>query len=207
MLTELQKRCVEITYKKQLTHLAGVLQAVDVIDGIYESKEKNEPFILANGHVALALYVVLEKYYGINAEKLFDKSGTHPTRGTSKYITVSTGSLGHGLGLAVGMALSDRKRNVYVMTSDGDMAEGSSWEALRIAGEQRLENLRVVCLGNGYSGYQKVDTELLDTRMQMFFPSLMVRKNAYAFPDWMQGYEGHYVKLNEQRYKELLNEA
>lgn len=202
---ELKKRVIDLTYKLGLTHLGSCLNAVTIIDNIYKVKKENEPFILSQGHAALALYVVLEKYYFKDAEELFRKYGTHPYRSEKDLIWCSTGSLGQGIGIGVGMALADRKRNVYVITSDGDMAEGSSWEALRVATDYKLENLRITCIANGFSGYRKVETDLLDLRMQYFYPSLMLKVNTFAYPDWIQGINGHYVKMDEKMYKEILS--
>lgn len=203
-MTELKKRIVDLAYKHKLTHISSCLNAIDAIDKIYSIKKDNEPFILSQGHAGLALYVVLEKYKKIDAEYLIKKHGTHPSRDEKDGIYCSTGSLGQGLTVAVGMALADKSRNVYVLTSDGEMAEGASWEALRLASEYQLENLRITCIANGYSAYGKVDTDLLDLRMQYFYPSLVVRVNLFAYPDFLQGLEGHYVKLDEKKYKEIL---
>jgi len=202
--TDLKKRVIDLTYKLGLTHLGSCLNAVSIIDNIYKVKKENEPFILAQGHAALALYVVLEKYYFKDAEVLFKKYGTHPYRNVDDQIWCSTGSLGQGLGIGVGMALADRKRNVYVVTSDGDMAEGSNWEALRVATDYQLENLRITCIANGFSGYKQVDSDLLDLRMQYFYPSLMLKVNTFAYPDWLQGVAAHYEKLTKERYEEIL---
>jgi len=202
-LNKLERRIIDISYKKGLSHIGSCLTAVRLIDHIYLVKRHDEPFILDNGHAGLALYVVLEKFHFKDAEALFDKHGVHPNRDEQDLIYCSTGSLGQGIAIAVGMALADRSKNVYILTSDGAMAEGSNWEALRIAGEQRLENLRVTVNANGHSAYNKVDTELLDIRMQYFFPSLVARTNLLDYPDWLQGLNGHYVTMDEQKYKEI----
>jgi len=177
--------------------------AVSPIEAIYKIKKENEPFILSNGHAGLALYTVLEQWMKGSAEELYLKHGIHPNRDLKDGIYASTGSLGHGIGLAVGMALADRKRTVYVMLSDGECAEGSVWEALRIAGEQRLENLRVVVLCNGYSAYGSVDVDLLGQRLEMFYPSLVIKANMFNYPEFLQGLQGHYVVMNEEQYKKL----
>lgn len=203
MLTDLKRRIVDISYKKRLSHISSCLTAVDLIDNIYKVKKEDEPFVLDNGHAGVALYTVLEKYYFKDAEKLFDKHGVHPNRDTENKIFCSTGSLGQGLPISVGMALADRGKNVYVLTSDGAMAEGSNWEALRIAGEKRLENLRVTVNANGYTALGKSDTDLLDTRLQFFFPCLVIKTDVFDLPDWIQGVDGHYVVLDEEKYKEL----
>jgi transketolase len=203
LLDKLSRRIIDISYKKGLSHLSSCLTAVKLIDHIFLAKRLGEPFILDNGHAGLALYVVLEKFHFIDAEKLFDKHGVHPNRDADDFIDCSTGSLGQGLPIAVGMALADRSKNVYVLTSDGAMTEGSNWEALRIAGEKRLENLRVTVNANGTSAYQRTDTELLDARMQYFYPSLVAKTNLLDYPDWLQGIGGHYEVMDEKRYKEI----
>lgn len=202
-LNEWEQRIVDISYKKNLSHLSSCLTSFRLIDNIYKVKKDDEPFILDNGHAGLALYVALEKWYFMDAEKLFDKHGVHPNRDENDHIFASTGSLGQGLAIAVGMALADRSKNVYALTSDGAMAEGSNWEALRIAGELQLENLRITVNANGTSAYGKTDPDLLDMRMQYFFPSLVLQPNLYDQPAWIQGVAGHYVVMDEEKYKEI----
>jgi transketolase len=177
--------------------------AVGLIDKIYKVKKKNDIFVLSNGHTGLALYVVLEKYHKLDAEKLFDFHGVHPNRNGYHRISVSTGSLGHGLPIAVGMALANRKRNVFVLISDGECAEGSMWEALRIATENRLENLRIMLMANGMGAYGKVDIEYLRHRILTFYPLLIVETDMYKYPDFLNGQEGHYHTLTEEEYKEV----
>jgi transketolase len=202
-LSKLERRIVDISYKKNLAHLSSCLTAVRLIDQIYQVKKDDESFVLDNGHAGLALYVILEKFWFSDAEKLFDKHGVHPNRDKEDRIDVSTGSLGQGLPIAVGMAIADRKKNVYVLTSDGAMSEGSNWEALRIAGELQLENLRVFVNANGYSAYKKVDADLLEARIRYFYPSIVMQTNLFDFPEWLQGIDGHYVTLDEKKYKQL----
>ena len=174
-----------------------------LINNIYLIKKESEPFILANGHAALALYVILEKTYFKDAEKLWEKHGTHPNRDEKDKIYCSTGSLGQGIPIAVGMALADRTSNVYVLSSDGDLAEGSNWEALRIAGELRLENLRITINANSYGAYSKIDVDLLDERLQMFYPTLVVKTQLFDWPEWLQGQQAHYHVMSDKEYKEL----
>lgn len=203
-LNKLEQRVIDISYSKGLSHIGSCLTAVRLIDSIFQVKKDNEPFILDNGHAGLALYIVLEKKGYRSAEEMFDKHGVHPNRDIENGIDASSGSLGHGIGIAVGMALADRTRDVYVLTSDGAMTEGSNWEALRIAAELRLENLKVMCNANGYSAYQKTDSELLDLRMQYFYPSLVQYTNLYNWPEFLQGLSGHYHKLTKEDYESLI---
>ena len=90
----LKKRILDIAYKNKLSHLGSYLSSVDIIDEIYNKKSLEDIFILSSGHAALAMYVVIEKYTGIDAEKLFKKHGGHPHRDESNGIFCSTGSLG-----------------------------------------------------------------------------------------------------------------
>ena len=203
MLSELQKRCVDISYEKKLSHLSSVLNTVDVVDKTYEVMKEGDVFVLGNSHAALALYVVLEKHRGKDAEKLYDKHGTHANRDEEDGIYVSGGSLGQAETLAVGMAMAERDKNVYLVTSDGACAEGSIWESLAIARSQRVENLRIAVIANGYGAYGKIDVEDLDTRLNAFYPTLVIKKDLFDLPDWMQGIDGHYVVMNEKQYKEI----
>ena len=204
-LTNLEKRVLEISYKKKLSHIGSCLNAVQVIDDCYASMQEGDKFVLSQGHAFLALAVVLEKYKGLDAEKLVDEHGTHPNKNLEEDIYVSTGSLGQGLPIAVGMAIADKAHNVYVVTSDGEMNEGSMWEALRVAGDLRLENLRIAVIANGYSAYGKVDTELLTQRIKLFYPSIVVPTDLFKFPEWLQSLKGHYVIMNDEQYKEVSN--
>jgi len=102
----------------------------------------DDTFILSKGHGSLAQFVALEALGVISPEQLnrYCKPGwplaTHPDYGTPG-IEASTGSLGHGLGLAIGMAYADKMsakdRDIYVVMSDGELMEGSVWEALMVA--------------------------------------------------------------------------
>lgn len=204
---KLEKRIIDISYKKKLSHISSCLTAVNLIDNIYKVKKENDIFVLSSGHSALALYVVLEKIYFKDAEKLFDKHGVHPNRDLDDEIYCSSGSLGNGIMIAVGMALADKTRDIYVLMSDGECAEGSVWEALRVAGELRLENLKIMVNANGTGAYGKIDIDMLDTRLQMFYPCLVVKTNMFKYPDYLQGYDGHYKVLNEEEYKEVISET
>lgn len=204
-LNKLEQRVIDISYAKKLSHIGSCLTSVRLIDAIFQVKKDHEPFVLDNGHAGLALYVVLEKKGFKSAELMFDKHGVHPNRDVENGIDASSGSLGHGIGIAVGMAIADRTRDVYVLTSDGAMTEGSNWEALRIASELRLENLKIMVNANGYSAYQKTDTEALDMRLQYFYPSLVEYTNLYEWPEYLQGLGAHYHILSEAEYKELNN--
>lgn len=205
LLNKLELRVLEISHKLKLSHLSSCLNAVNVIDMIYQVKKQEDIVVLSAGHLGLALYVVLEKNGLGNAEELFEKHGVHPNRDLDHGIHVSTGSLGQGLPIAVGMALANRNRDVFVISTDGEMNEGSMWEALRVAAENRLENLKVSILANGYSAYGTVDEDWLEQRVMAFYPCMVVRTNMFKYPDWLQGLQGHYHVMSDENYQEILN--
>lgn len=154
-----KRRIIEISFKNRLSHIGSCLSVVDITDAIYQIKQPDEKFILSGGHGALALYIVLEQFGGKNAEEVFHHHGVHPDRCDTCNLDCSTGSLGHGLPIAVGMALADTRKKVYCTITDGETAEGSIWEALRIGAKNNLANLKVVLNANGFGGYDPVNIE------------------------------------------------
>jgi transketolase len=153
---QFRKRILKISQHTPL-HVAPSFSCLEMVDVVYyglmrrsEDGRLRDTFILSKGHGAAAQYVVLEAL-GILASEDLDKMclvdgklGTHPDYGTPG-IEASTGSLGHGLPLALGMALSDKvnhiDRLIYLVMSDGEMQEGSVWEALMLAPTLGLTNL------------------------------------------------------------------
>ena len=199
----LKKRILEISYKNNLSHIGSCITSVDIIDRIYKVKKDQEPFILSNGHAGLALYVILEKYKNKNAEELWEKHGTHPNRDVKNGIWCSTGSLGQGLPIALGMALSNKNKNVYCLISDGECAEGSIWESLRIAKEQELSNLKIYLNINGWSAYEKIDKKYLIKRIKAFeFPVEIIETNVNEYL-FLEGLKGHYCKITKEDYEKI----
>jgi len=196
-----KKRLLEISYKFGLTHIGSCLTSLGAISRIFLFKLPNEKFILSNGHAGLALYVILEKHGFANAEKLFKKHGTHPNR--DNVIDCSTGSLGQGLPIAVGMALAHRDRKIHCMISDGECAEGSIWESLTIAKEEKLSNLKIYLIMNGWSAYKKVDKNYLIKRIKAFkFPVKIIKTNMNEYP-FLKGLAGHYDKIKKEDYEKI----
>ena len=112
-MKELYKRLLDICYERQLHHLGSYFSALQIIDEIYSQKNDDDIFILSNGHAVVALYVILEKYYGLDAVELHEKYGDHPKRNELDKLHCSTGSLGMGVTVAVGRALANPDRDVY----------------------------------------------------------------------------------------------
>jgi len=157
-----KERILEISKSGKLSHIGSCLTAVDIIEEIYKSKKPKDRFILSSGHAHLAHSVIA----GL-------KPGVHCDRELG--CDVSTGSLGQGLPIALGIALADRSKNVWCLISDGECAEGSIWEALRIKNDLNVDNLWVFVNINGWSAYDAVDKEKLIIRLMAFCPSVIIR--------------------------------
>jgi len=199
------KRILEISYKNKLSHLGSYFSSVDIIDQIYSQKEEDDIFILSAGHCATALYVVIEKYYGINAEYLFNKHGGHPHRDEDNKLFCSTGSLGAGITVAVGRALANKNRTVHCLISDGECAEGSVWESLKFIYENNLKNIKVYVNVNGYAAYDTVDIQYLVSRLRSFLPDINIHyTNVNKFP-FLRGLNAHYHIMDKEDHDQALN--
>lgn len=197
---DLKRRIIDISYRNKLSHLGSCLTAVDIIKEIYDIKKPDEKFVLSSGHAGLALYVVLEQKGGKNAEDIFAHHGVHPGKCVDCGIDCSTGSLGQGLPIACGMALADRSKNVYCLISDGECAEGSIHEAMRIKTEQELGNLRVYINVNGWSAYQKSNRGWIYHNYEYLAD---IRETEPGLP-FLKGQDAHYVVMSEDQYEEAM---
>lgn len=226
---DVKKRIINISYALGLSHLGSCLTMVDLLDTVYKVRKKDDPVILSAGHSALALYAVLEKYEGVDAQVLFDTHGVHPNRDRRNgkpIIWASSGSLGHGLGISVGYALANPNKTIYCLTTDGELAEGAMYEALRIASEYDLDNMKLVVNANGYSAYQDVDPMPLISRLQSFgwgvykaktkqeieeglgifvekTPIATFVETKFEFP-FLEGINAHYMTMTEENYKQAM---
>jgi transketolase N-terminal domain/subunit len=200
-MINLKKRILDIAYKNKLSHLGSYLSSLEIIEEIYKKKKPEDIFILSSGHAALALYVVLEAHEGRNAEELFKKHGGHPHRDEKNGLYCSTGSLGLGITIAVGRALANPKRKVYVLISDGEAAEGSIWESLRFIYEQNIKNIEIYANINGYAAYDKIDVEYLSKRLLSFLPNINLRYTSVNQYPFLKGINAHYHVMSEEDYK------
>jgi transketolase len=205
MVMDLKKRIAEIAYKHRLGHLGSYLSSVDIIDEMFSKMKEDDIFILSSGHCALALYVCLEKYHGINAEDMFIKHGGHPHRDEENKIYCSTGSLGLGITIAVGRAVANPSRKVWVLVSDGEAAEGSVWESLKTIQEDGIENIEVYVNINGLCAYKEVDVDYISTRLRAFLPTINLRYTTVEQYPFLKGLNAHYHVMSEENYKQVLN--
>ena len=156
IIKSIKSNILQLSHKAKSSHIGGCLSIVDILVVLFNSilrkksgKKFKDSFILSKGHACLALYCtlfekgILSKSYGENNTLLMSHASHHVPG-----IKFSTGSLGHGLPVAIGSALSAKKdkndRKVYVLISDGELNEGTTWEALMFAAHHKLNNLCVI---------------------------------------------------------------
>lgn len=172
LLTREQKETrgniLKLAHEANHSHIGSCLSSVDLIDAVYKTKKNDEKFILSNGHAGMALYIVLQKYGKIKDANVIKDFYIHPNRNIASEIHVSTGSLGQGLPIALGMAFANRNKDIYCLISDGECAEGSIWETLRIATDKKVYNLKIILDANGWGGYDPVESETLKRRLEAF---------------------------------------
>ena len=159
---------IEGVYNAKSGHPGGSLSCTDIICYLYnkvlnvDPKNPSDPdrdrFVLSKGHCAPALYSALglKGFFDVNEIKNLRKIGSflqgHPCKAITSGIDMSTGSLGQGISVAVGMALSAKLQGkdyrVYTLLGDGECQEGQVWEAMMFAGHRKLDNLCIIIDNN-----------------------------------------------------------
>lgn len=150
-------------FDAKVGHIGGNLSCIDILALLHtEILASDDRFVLSKGHAAGALYIALWATGRLSDDDLatFHGNGTilagHPPPAGIDGITFATGSLGHGASLAAGLALSarlrGRRRRVFCLMSDGDLQEGSTWEALAFSGHHRLAELTLIVDKNDLQG-------------------------------------------------------
>lgn len=165
-MKKIKKNCLKNIRKNILihahianaSHVGSCLSIVEILYTLYfHNLKKKDEFILSKGHAALALYCTLTERGILNKKQLntFGKNNSllmshvsHKVKG----VNFSTGSLGHGLPYAVGRALGEKinktKIKIYVLISDGELNEGTTWESLLFASYHKLDNLIIIIDNN-----------------------------------------------------------
>jgi len=167
---KLRLEIFEMVVKAKGGHLGGAFSVIDVLTVLYKNVLKHDPavpdwedrdrLIFSKGHCCLALYTILAEC-GYFEKSLLEKYSIdggsfagHPEKDIVPGVEVGAGSLGHGLGIGVGMALAGKidKKNyrVFVVSSDGELNEGSTWEAIMSASQYKLHNLILIVDYNKY---------------------------------------------------------
>ncbi len=172
----LRRRMLDAMYKAGRGHLPSAFSLTEVLQVLYDSVLSHDParplwperdrLILSKGHGCLALYAILADKGYFPAEDLdafcaFDSHlGGHPERGHTPGVEASTGSLGHGPSLGVGMALAaaldGRPSRVFVICGDGESDEGAVWEAMLSAAKHRLDRFTLLIDHNKLQSWGRV---------------------------------------------------
>ena len=141
---EPRKRVFQICYENKNPHLASSLSCLKIIEDVYKDFDfDNDVFILSKGHACPALYAVLEKYnFHPNVVQ------RHPDIDVNNGISCTTGSLGHGLPIGVGMALAKKLKkengNIYVLMGDKECQAGTTQESQDLIQELKLNNITIL---------------------------------------------------------------
>lgn len=169
----IRRRLLDLYYRAKCGHIACSLSCIDLIYEVFRSRTSEERFILSKGHAAGALYVVMNEFGLLSDRELetFYADGTrlaaHPSAHLSSEVPFGLGSLGHGLPLAAGIAytkqLSNCNDRTFVLMSDGETNEGTTWEAAHFAVRHGLHSLVVIIDKNGLQGFGRTADVLGDT--------------------------------------------
>lgn len=161
---KMRRRDVQAVYEAGAGHIGGEMSVMDLLTALYfdvlsvDPKNPKDPkrdrLVLSKGHTALALYIVLSEKGFIPKEEIetflqpHSRLNGHPNRTKVPGVETNTGPLGHGLPIGVGMAqaakLSGDTWRTFVITGDGEMQEGSNWEAIMAAAQFKLDNLTLI---------------------------------------------------------------
>src|SRR5712692_9126371 len=158
-----RRRILDISQQVGALHIGSASSCTALVDCIYHGPMRRkvdgtfaDTFVMSKGHGCMIQYVILEDHGVLSRQDLDNyckpngRLGCHPDYGNPG-IEASTGSLGHGLSMVVGMAIAERGRQtggiIYTVLSDGEVQEGSTWEAVLMASSLGLTNI-VACVDN-----------------------------------------------------------
>ncbi len=169
---EIRRKLIEFHKRTGRGHVGCGLSAVEILTTLYYGiMTEKDSFILSKGHACGALYVVLNDMGKLPTEEM-EKLEEHPKRDARYGIEASTGSLGHGLSMGIGIALAKRLDNengkVYVLMGDGECDEGQVWEAARVASERKLDSIVGIVDCNGFQCFRKADYSGLYSKFHAF---------------------------------------
>jgi transketolase len=202
LAARIRQHAVMMTSRGRSAHVGSILSMADIIAVLYGAVLQVDPsnpawpdrdrFILSKGHAGAGVYAALAERGFFPVERLADHFANgsvfsgHVSHKGVPGVELSTGSLGHGLGVGTGMALAasrfGRAHRVVVLTSDGEWDEGSNWEALLFAAHHRLDQLTVVIDYNKLQSLASVEDTI---RLEPF------RTKLEAFGAFVSDVDGH----------------
>lgn len=181
----IRREVLNLAMRYKVSHIAPAYSIVEILLALYEKVLKDDDkFILSKGHGCLSLYTILRQQ-GLNPTI----SG-HPDIERNQGIECTTGSLGHGLPLGTGMALArklkNKEGNIYVLISDGECQEGTTWESILIAAHHELDNLTIIVDHNKMQSLGRVDEILSLGNLREKFESFgcyVVETDGHRIPE------------------------
>jgi transketolase len=167
-----RRRILDISQQVSALHIAPAFSCTEITDLLYNSLMRREAnggyhdvFLMSKGHGCMVQYAILEEQGVLSREDLdtyckpHGRLGAHPDYETPG-IAASTGSLGHGLGIATGQAYAEKLKAsdvfIYCVLSDGEFQEGSTWEAMMMAANLKLDNLIAFMDFNNFGGLERM---------------------------------------------------
>jgi transketolase len=186
-----RRRILDISQQVGALHIAPAFSCTEITDVLYNSLMRRQAgggyrdvFLMSKGHGCMIQYVILEEQ-GVLSRADLDayckpngRLGAHPDYETPG-IAASTGSLGHGLGMATGQAYAEKLKEtdvlIYCVLSDGEFQEGSTWEAMMMAANLKLDNLIALMDYNDFGGLER-----MSEGHQAFYP-LVPKAEAFGW--------------------------
>jgi transketolase len=177
----IKKRFLSMYKQANAGHVGCSLSVAEILTFVrFAWMTPEDEIVLSKGHAAAALYSLLAEYGTLSDEDIqtFYKNGTylaaHPPVNKIKGIPFATGSLGHGLSIAAGLGFSQRlkksDKKIFCVTSDGEINEGSTWEAMLFIAHHNLNNVVWLIDRNGIQGYGRTEDvirlEPLDKKLE-----------------------------------------
>jgi transketolase len=153
-----RKEVLALIHKGQTSHIASCFSLVDIAVVLYENLKEKDEVIWSKGWASALYYIIAARRGVIDKTDLFNTFPNKPypalLEPPTPGVYLATGSVGHGLGFAVGIAyakkLKGEEGTVYCVMSDGELNEGSVWEAAMMAGHHKLDNLVAIIDANGW---------------------------------------------------------
>ena len=195
---KLRQETFRMFIEKKEAHLGGSFSIIEILIALHEKINSRDKFILSKSHASFPLCILL-KQYGLNP-----KITTHLEIDVKNRIYCTTGSLGHGLPIATGMAFARKKQKkdgkIYVLISDGECQEGTTWESILIATKHKLDNLVIIVDYNKIQALSKIQDVLpLDNiykKFKSFNCNCVSIKNGHNFNSLFKGIMK--IKKNEK---------
>ena len=156
---DLRKRCLEVFFQTGEAHLGGAFSCIEILRFLFDEL-KIDPlsFVMSKSHASHPFLLILQE------NGFCPQIRTHLEVDQKNGISCTTGSLGHGLPMAVGKALGRKRRfdcrSIFVLISDGECQEGTTWESLLLAKKFELDNLVIIVDRNGYQALGQTESIL-----------------------------------------------